>query len=534
MIETLVSLLIVASTQNLSDVGAALGLDFVHRTGASGDFYFPEITGAGAALLDWDGDGDLDLYLVQSGKIDGEVYGEEDQVFLNQLPTEQLKKLTLSGASGYGMGIAVADVNNDGREDFYLTNLGPNQLWLNQGNGNYLRSKNSLTEGDSWSTSATFFDFDQDGWLDLYVVNYVEFSLSENPRCYSPTTRRDYCGPSGFEPQGDKLYRNLGDGRFADVTETVLKGYVPGPGLGVVARDFNNDGWQDLFVANDGAHNHLWVNGGGSSFVDEGLLSGVAVNGRGISEASMGVAAADFDEDGDQDLFLTHLMTETSTLYENLGDLQFRDVTQKAGLASSTRAYTGWGAGWVDFNHDGGLDLFSVNGAVRTQEAQLAAGSQYPFGQQNQLFLSDGRGRFERSDDVSSSFFGELSARGAAFGDVDNDGSADLLIANGNGPAQLFTGRAPSEPWLGLDLKLSSGATAIGASVVVQLKSGRKFHRVVHRDGSYASSNDPRLRFHIGGEQLSGLTIVWPGNTQVQYPELETGRYHILMEPAGE
>ena len=410
-----------AETPLFTDAAADSGLDFTHWNGMSGEYYFPEMTGQGAALLDYDNDGDLDVYMVQGGLLGpGKkradamfpyqgAWPPSDRLFRNDLgaPAEKTGERGLkftdvtaeSGlakiATGYGMGVATGDFNNDGFTDLYVTNYGSNQLLRNQGDGTFRDVTSAAGVDDpSWSTSAAFFDFDRDGWLDLFVTNYVVFDLGRNPECFAPSSRRDYCGPSAFPGVADRLWRNRGDGTFEDVSVRSRIGAEKGAGLGVVAADFDGDGWLDLYVANDGEPNHLWLNQRDGTVRDEALLAGVAVNREGEPEASMGVSAADFDGDGDDDLFMTHLMSETNTLYVNDGGL-FEDRTLETGLAAGSLTFTSFGTAWFDVDNDGWLDLMIANGAVKGVEALAREGDLYPLDQPNQLLLNVGGRRFE-------------------------------------------------------------------------------------------------------------------------------------------
>ena len=325
------------------------GPDFVHFNGMSGELYFPEMMGSGAALFDYDGDGDLDAYLVQGvmlgpGKsLADAVFPPADDTLLadrlyrNDSTSEpgqtRIRFTDVTAASGlradgYGMGVAAADFDNDGRVDLYVTNFGANQLWRNLGGGRFENVTAAAGVGDKrWSVSAAWIDYDRDGDLDLYVGNYVRYTFDNAKPCRSSTSARDYCSPLVYKPDVDTLYRNDGDGRFTDVsTAAGIRAHFGGA-LGVVAADFDGDGWQDLYVANDGVANQLWINRGDGTFSDEALLAGVGVNMDGSPEASMGVDAADFDGDGDEDLFMTHLARETNTLYVNDGEGWFEDRT---------------------------------------------------------------------------------------------------------------------------------------------------------------------------------------------------------------
>jgi hypothetical protein len=438
---------------------------------------------------------------------------------------------------GYGMGVAVGDVDGDGWQDLYLTNYGANELWRNQGDGTFLDVTEASGSGDPlWSTSASFVDLDADGDLDLYVANYVAFDVRANPRCFATSSRRDYCGPSGFPGQPDRLYRNLGDGRFEEVAARLLHGAVPQPGLGVLAADLTGDGRLDLYVTNDGEPNNLWVQREDATFVDEGLLAGVAVNREGRAEASMGVDAADFDGDGDEDLFVTHLSGETNTLYVNLGGGLFEDRTREAGLASASLPYTGFGTGWIDVDNDGRLDLLILNGAVRILEEQAAAGDRYPLKQRNLLFLNTGAA-FVDAGPRSGEAFGRLEvSRGAAFGDVDSDGDVDVLQLNSAGACRLLrSGADRSGGWIGVGGPARGGAAvAPGRRVIVERTDGERLLRRGHADGSYGSASDPRIVVGLGRAGAARLRIESPGERRRVWLDPPVGAYLTVPPSARE
>ncbi|MCB1056886.1 MAG: VCBS repeat-containing protein, partial [Acidobacteria bacterium] len=395
-----------------TDVSQVVGLDFRHVNGRVGSLHFAEMMGSGAAMADFDGDGDLDLYLVQGGRLPGVTRPLLDPVtypepFTDRLYRNRLEEghglrfddaTTATGltASGYGMGVAAADYDNDGDVDLYLTNYGANQLLRNRGDGSFEDVTVVSGTGDlRWSVPAVFFDFDRDGWLDLYVGNYVELSPGNEKECFSDTGARDYCGPASYPPETDRLFHNRGDGSFEDVTGAAGLLTAYGPALGAVAADFNGDGWLDLYVANDGVPNQLWINQHDGTFRDEALLGGAGVNASGLAEASMGATAADFDGDGDEDLFLTHLTRETNTLYTNDGSGTFEDASLRSGLGAPSIEATGFGTGFLDYDNDGRLDLLVVNGAVKILDSLAGRGDPYPLHQRNQLFHNLGGGRFE-------------------------------------------------------------------------------------------------------------------------------------------
>lgn len=533
------------------DVAPAAGVDFVHQSGRRGDYWLAEIMGAGVGILDFDQDGWMDVYLVQGGPLAGRGAKPlpSDRLFRNLGQPGRLafKDATLAAgidATGYGMGIATADVDNDGDVDLLVTNLGPNRLLLNDG-GHFMEAVGSGFDGDAWSLGASFADFDRDGLLDVYVANYLAVALDDHntpggqsplPRC-DTAARRDYCPPARYLPAADRLYRNLGNGRFEDVTGA-LAAAPPRPGMGVVADDFNADGRPDFYVANDGTANNLWLNHG--TFVDAAHAAGVAFNGDGEAEASMGVAVADFDDDGWPDLHVAHDRGESNTLYRHLGLGEalgaagpgtamrpvFEDASSAAGIAAGSLPRTGFGTGWLDADNDGDLDLFVANGAVDF-------GGDIPtprsLRQRNQLWRLVGDGRYQLA--ATSADLGEGVSRGAAFGDLDNDGDVDIVVANNHGRAQLLRNDSPKARWIGLDLRNRHGSPAIGARARLE-EAGSPWRRV-RTDGSYASAQDPRLLFGRGSVAAPvAVVVVWPDGATERFGPLATARYHMLRQGA--
>jgi hypothetical protein len=530
-----------------------VGLKFQHYNGMTGKFYLPEITGSGAALFDFDNDGDLDVYLVQGNVLDPTTgpnqtlfpwRGPEPprgRLFRNDLTPGKTLSFTdvtqQSGivAGGYGMGAATGDINNDGLPDLYLSNLGSNQMYLNKGNGKFVDvTKESGTDDARWSTSASFFDYDRDGWLDLMIVNYADFSVSNNPTCYAATTAKDYCTPRAFRAPGNRLFHNKGNGIFEDVTNAAGVDKEFGHGLGIVTADFNNDGWIDIYVANDGDQNQLWINQKNGTFVNDALLAGCAVNRNGQVEAGMGVDAGDFDGNRTDDIFTTHLMDETNTLYVNLGQALFEDRTREAGLGMPGRRFTGFGTFFFDYDNDGWLDLFVANGAVQLLPELVRQKNPFPLGQPDQLFRNTGKGSFvEIVDELGAEFSLLEVGRGAAFGDVDNDGDTDFLVSNNNGPARLFLNQVGNRNhWLGLRVLGKSGRDMLGAQVEI-ITENNVLKRRVRTDGSYLSGNDPRVLVGLGNaSRVKAVRVRWPGDAVEEWKEPIVDRYITLKEGA--
>jgi len=505
-----------------------------HVNGKTGQRYILEIMGAGAALFDYDNDGDLDLFLVQGGPIDGKTERTGGRLFRNDLADGQLAFIDVTQASGiqatgYGMGVAVADYDRDGFSDLYLTNYGDNQLWRNLGNGSFEDVTLKAKANDSgWSAPATFFDYDGDGYLDLYVGNYLKNPLDNPPRCKNLRGAADYCGPGSFQPLQDRLLRNRGDGSFENVTERLGLNTIASPALGVLTLDLNGDGLTDIYVANDAQANNLWVNEGEGRFRDEALLAGLAVNSHGKPEASMGLDAGDYDGDGDWDIIITHLSEETNTLYRNQGGF-FEDATDASGLGAPSRPFTGFGGAWLDFDNDGWLDFFVANGAIKRSLENPDS-----LGQPNQLFHNDGSGIYQEVV-ISKEPSQNLVSRGVAFGDLDNDGDTDLVVCNNDGPVQLWLNQVGHQAhWLGLRLHDEQGRNVSNAQVVIHLAGGRQLLRRATREGSYCSANDPRILAGLGpNETVAKLVVKWSGGDSESFPGPTIDNYHTLTKGKG-
>ena len=515
------------------DATAASGLDFTHTNGATGDLLLPEVIGSGGALFDFDNDGDLDRFAVQGAMPGSRLYRNDLRVEPDG--TRAVRFADVTGASGinatgYGMGAATGDFDNDGAVDLYVTSLGSNQLYHNNGNGTFTDvTMKSGTDDRRWSTSATFFDYDRDDWLDLFVVNYVNFSLDMTRACFSAGSARDYCNPSVYDPVPARLFHNNRDGTFSDVSARTGIARVPGRGLGVLAADFNGDGWTDLYVANDGDPNRLWINDHGSAFTDEGLLAGVALSRTGTAQGSMGIDLGDIDGDGDEDLFVTNLDNESNTLYVNVGKGLFEDRTVERGVFKL--GITGFGTRFIDVDNDGWLDLVVVNGAVRHLTSHAQRGDPYPLKQPKLFFRNEAGRRFVDATREAGPSFDRLEvSRGLAMGDLDNDGDSDLVVFNNSGPLRLLINQAArGKHWLGVRVVDGRyGRDAVDTRLELSRRSGSLWRRA-STDGSYCVASDPRVVFGLAADASpQTVRVHWAGGKVEEFSGLSADRYWVL------
>lgn len=510
----------------LEDVTDKVGLTFTHDCGASTtDYFMPQIMGSGCAWIDFDGDGRLDIYLIHNGG----PQGAKNQLFHQERDGTFRDVSAGSGldVAGYGMGVAVGDVDNDGRPDILLTEYGATRLFANQGGGRFVEvTRESGIDNPLWGTSAAFFDFDRDGWLDLIVLNYLDYDPSF--LCSGRGGKRDFCGPSVFKGTAPRLYRNLGPVpggrgvRFADVTVKagLLEG-SRGKGLGVLCADIDGDGWPDIYVANDMMANHLWLNQRNGTFKEEAMTRGLAHTFTGSSPANMGIAWGDADGDGLPDLFVTHLVYESHTLWKQGPRGFFQDRTAAAGLMTVPRS-TGFGTAFVDFDRDGWPDLALVNGAVtRNRDADESAPFWEQYAERNQLVANTGKGTFRDISQSDPALCGKLGVfRGLAVGDFDNDGAPDLLVTEVGGKARVLRNIAPSNGhWLTVRATIPNlKRDAYGTEVTV-LASGKSFFQLLNPGSSYCSSHDPRGHFGLGGAaSYDSINVVWPDGREESFP----------------
>ena len=506
-----------------TEVAAELGLDFTHTHGGSGALFYVETVGSGGGFIDHDTDGDLDIYLINGSPLpDSAAIGSTT---IGLAPMNRLFRndgngfVDVTAAAGvgdtsYGMGLAVADFDNDGDSDLFVTNFGVNRLFENDA-GVFHDVTDAADVGDSlWGTSASWLDYDNDGSLDLYVANYVDWRLADHEDCFD-RGHRVYCDPGRYDAAPDRLYHNEGAGNFRETSSTAMLTPVrPGKGLGVATADIDHDGDQEIYVANDETPNLLLINDGGR-FREAALVAGVSHNGGGEVEAGMGADFADYDGDGWADLFVTNFSYETYTLYRGLGREFFQDVTTGAGLVRPTLLPLGFGTRFLDFDNDGDVDLYCANGHVLHNIEEIERSLTYPMS--NQLLRNDD-GYFV---DISSQVGEDLRvavSRGLASADYDSDGDVDLLVTNNNGPVSLLRNDGGNRGhWLSVRLQ-GQGANrdGIGARVVLWT-GGKRLVRERTSGGSYLASHDPRVHFGLGQDVVpDSLRVYWPdGSTSL-------------------
>lgn len=545
---TTVTQAVVEQQAIFSELSHQAGLRFEHNSGANGVLHMPEIIGSGVAIFDYDADGDLDVFFSQATEISNRdaqrpavtTSTRGNRMFKNRLSeTGTLQFVDVTADTNldmemYGMGVAVSDYDNDGDPDLYVLGYRDNLLYKNNAGAFESVTDAGGARDDLWGSSASFCDVNNDQWPDLYIANYLNYQPAQKVICKVASKQEDYCSPNSYTPVPDRLFRNNQDGTFSDISSLWGINTVSSPGLGVLCRDFNQDGYMDIYVANDGKPNHLWINKNGRYLVDEAEVLGAAINMYGQTEGSMGVAAGDFDFDGDDDLFMTHWNNETNTIYRNDGDIGFMDITTTVNLASPSKSHTGFGTDWIDYDNDGDLDVFVANGAVQLHLDKSGAMANN-YGQDNQLFRNDDGKRFT---DVSKQAGANMQAletgRGAAFGDIDNDGDTDVIVTNKDGPARLYINNVgQNNNWLGLILQgTRSNRDALGARIRLTRSDGKIIWRVVRRDGSYQSASDPRILIGLGKiDDLQDVELHWPKGDVQKMVGLEPNRYHQIIEP---
>jgi len=511
-------------------------LNFVHDHGGTGEKYYIETMGSGVCLFDYDNDGDLDVYFLQGASLPG---WDKEIILENKLYRNDGKKWTdVTKKSGvgdknYSIGCACADYDNDGDTDLYVTNYGPDVLYQNGGDGSFTDvSLDVGIDNPHWASSAAFFDSDNDGWLDLYVTNYVEFSTESNPWCGEPVQgERAYCDPDYFEGVEDIFYHNDGQGNFSDWSVRSGINKARGKGLGVVPGDIDNDGDMDIYVANDKVMNLLFINDGLGHFTEKALFTGVGFNENGRAEAGMGVDFGDVNRDGWLDLFVTNFSGETNTLYLNEKNGFLVDATSRTGLGHPSINLLGFGTKFVDLDLDGWLDIFVVNGHVIDNITLF--NRDYQHAQEKQIFINQGNETFlDQTKTIGGDLLEPTVGRGAAFGDIDNDGDIDIAISNNNGKANLLSNEGkPKGHWIGFQLEgKTCNREAIGSKLKITTDSGIQV-AWVNPAASYLASNDPRVLFGLGpDEMVTSLEIQWPGSRKDLFENLTSNSYYRIVQ----
>jgi enediyne biosynthesis protein E4 len=530
-----------------TDVARAVGIDFEQANSATSNKYLLETMGGGVALLDYDNDGRLDVFFTNGAKLEdpmpaGKAPDKSDRKFWNRLyhqtkdgkfeDVTERAGLTGAAQSRYGMGVAVGDYDNDGLPDLYVTGYGSNTLYHNQGDGTFRDVTEKAGVGASgWSASAGFFDYDNDGKLDLFVTRYVEWSFQTNGYCGEKKPGyRAYCHPDNYEPTTSLLFHNNGDGTFTDVSAKAGLASASGKALGVAFADYDQDGFTDVFVANDSVQSQLFHNNGNGTFSEVGLLVGVGFNEDGKTFAGMGVDFADYDNDGRPDVVITDLSNERYRLFHQGADGSFQDATNSSGVGAATFAFAGWSTGFIDYDNDGWKDIFVAQGHVMDTIEKTAPNLRYL---QPPLMLRNDSGRFTRVS-PGDVFQGEWAGRGAAFGDIDGDGDVDIVVSNvGQRALVLRNDGGNARSWLGIrTVGRASNRDGIGCRVKVVSASGAVQHFTVNTAMGYLSASDKQLHVGLGDSKTATVEIRWPSGAVQKLENVPAGQVLLATEPA--
>ena len=524
-----------------TDITADAGIRFRHNNGAFGKKYLPETIGSGGAFLDYDNDGWQDILLVNSSDWPENKKRKSFPALYRNNKDGTFTDVTHQGGLGvemYGIGVAIADYDNDGNEDVYFTCVGPNRLFRNLGNGKFQDVTARTGVGDpGFSTAASWFDFDNDGKLDLFVGNYVEWSPETDQHCSLDGKNKSYCTPQTYKGQSPTLYRNRGNGTFENVTARAGVNDPAGKTLGVALLDYDDDGWIDLFVANDTEPNKLYRNNRNGTFTDNAVVAGVAFSEAGTARAGMGVDAADYDGSGKQSVVIGNFTNESIALYHNDGSGLFTDEAPASGIGKMSAQSLTFAVFFFDYDLDGMVDIFAANGHVSDDISVVQPTVKYA--QPPHLFRNRGRKKFEEVTAKLGRALGRASVgRGAAYGDIDNDGDLDLLITTNNGPARLLRNDNANQNDL-LRVKTigaKSNRNGIGAKVVAKTSKGKTVYGMVRTGSSYCSQSEMPLTFGLGKPEEGvtlNLEITWPGNQKETIANIKPNQFVIVQEGKG-
>jgi len=524
-----------------TDITAQAGIHFKHNSGAFGQKYLPETMGSGVCVLDYDNDGWQDILLVNSMDWPGHAFRKSYSALYHNEQNGTFKDVTKEAGLDvemYGLGCAVGDYDNDGREDIYITALNGNHLFHNEGNGRFVDvTRRAGVRDGGFSTGAVWFDYDNDGKLDLFVSHYVDWSIATDQVCQLDGKNKSYCTPELYKGQSGTLYHNLGNGKFEDVTRKAGLYDPSSKSLGVALLDFDNDGWIDLFVANDTQPNKLYRNNHNGTFTDSALSSGVAFSDAGKARAGMGADAADYDLSGRQSLVIGNFANESLALYHNEGSGLFSEQSVAAGIASPSARSLTFGTFFLDYDLDGLPDIFAANGHVADDIGVIQPTIHYA--EPLLLFRNRGNGKFEdMSQKVGPALQQPIVARGVAYGDFDNDGDLDVIVSTNNGPAKLLRNDNGNQNDM-LRVKVigtRSNRDGIGAKVTAALANGARLSQMVKGGSSYLSQSELPLTFGLGKpgtNRIANLQIMWPSGKKESFSDIKPDQMLTLEEGMG-